>query len=624
MPETPSTPPEITPSHIPADLATVQHLLNQSQPQAAQAALRSVLQQRPDDALAHVFAALAARMGQQFAQGRAEVEHALGLNPKFFPAWIELARLERATGRLDAAAQAYRQAHELLPQAVDGLQEWHAVLYDTRRYAEALPVIALLAERRPDDVAAQLHLASTLQQLDRHAEAAPIYEPLLAHAPQFPLLLNNYAAALMNTGRESEALPIFQQEVAARPDNTLARVNLAALLRTSFDIDAAQEQLRTACAQLPNYAIARNNLGLLLKEYQQWDEAETCFRHALALDADYAGARWNLAMQRLLRGDFAEGWPLHEARWNGAPELRNRRQALSRPRWQGEPLEGKTLLVWTEQGAGDILQFVRYLPRLAALVHAQDGRLLLSAFKPLKPLLDCSFKGVLDAPVIDDTLPPPHFDCHCPLLSLPLHLGLGADDMAVPVPYLKPTPARVTHWKKQLADDHQDRQLRVGLAWSGSLTHQRNPLRAVGIEAYTRFADVPGVSFYNLQFGAAADVAKAREAGLPLIDLTPEMGDFNDSAAFMTQLDLVISVCTSTAHLAGALGKPCWVPLDVNPHWVWMLDREDSPWYPHTRLFRQPAYRQWEPVLQRLHAALREWAGAPRPAARPAPKPRQG
>lgn len=605
MPETPATPLEITPSHIPADLATVQHLLNQSQPQAAQAALRSVLQQRPGDALVHVFAALATRIGQQFTQSRAEVEHALGLNPKFFPAWIELARLERATGRLDAAAQAYRQAHELLPQAVDGLQEWHAVLYDTRRYAEALPVIARLAEQQPNDVAVQLHLASTLQQLDRHTEAAAIYEPLLGHAPQFPLLLNNYAAALMNTGREGEALPIFRQEVAARPDNALARVNLASLLKNRFDIDGAQEQLRTACAQLPNYAIARNNLGLLLKEYQQWDEAEACFRQALALDADYAGARWNLAMQRLLRGDFAEGWPLHETRWNGAPELRNRRQALSRPRWQGEPLQGKTLLVWTEQGAGDILQFVRYLPRLAKRVHEQGGRLLLSAFKPLKPLLDCSFKGVLDAPVIDDATPPPDFDCHCPLLSLPLHLGLGADDMAVPAPYLKPTPSRVTHWKKQLA---KDQQLRVGLAWSGSLTHQRNPLRAVGIEAYTRFADVPGASFYNLQFNAAADVAKAREAGLQLIDLTPEMTDFNDSAAFISQLDLVISVCTSTAHLAGALGKPCWVPLDVNPHWVWMLEREDSPWYPHTRLFRQSAYHQWEPVLQRLHEALRDWS----------------
>ena len=608
MPETPATPLEITPSHIPTDLATVQHLLNQSQPQAAQAALRSVLQQRPDDALAHVFAALAARMGQQFAQSRAEIEHALGLNPKFFPAWIELARLERAVSKLDASAQAYKQAHELLPQAVDGLQEWYSVLYDCRRYPEALAVIARLAEYQPGDVAAQLHLASTLQQLERHAEATPIYEPLLAHAPTFPLLQNNYAAPLMNPGRQDEALPILQQEVAARPDNALARVNLATLLKNRFDIDAAQEQLRIACAQAPHYAIARNNLGLLLKEYQQWDEAEACFRQALALDADYAGARWNLAMQRLLRGDFAEGWPLHEARWNGAPELRNRRQELSRPRWQGEPLQGKTLLVWTEQGAGDILQFVRYLPRLAALVHAQGGRLLLSAFKPLKPLLDCSFKGMLDAPVIDDALPPPDFDCHCPLLSLPLHLGLGADDMAVPVPYLKPTPARVAHWKKQLAED---RQLRVGLAWSGSLTHQRNPLRAVGIEAYTRFADVPGVSFYNLQFGAATDVAKAREAGLPLNDLTPQMQDFNDSAAFVSQLDLVISVCTSTAHLAGALGKPCWVPLDVNPHWVWMVGREDSPWYPHTRLFRQPVYRQWEPVLQRLHAALRDWAAKP-------------
>ncbi len=617
MPETPSTPLEITPSRLPEDLAAVQQLVNQAQPQAAQAALRSVLLQRPDDALVRVFAALVARMGQQFDQSRTEVEHALKLNPRFFPAWIERARLERVTGRIDAAVQAFAQAHALLPDAVDGLLEWHGALYDARRYAESLPVIALLAERRPADVAAQLYLASTLQQLGRHAEAAALYEPLLAQAPQFPLMLNNYAAALMNTGRQSEALPIFQQEVAARPDNTLARVNLATLLRERFDIDAAQEQLRIASAQAPRYPIVHNNLGLLLKEYQQWDEAEACFRRALSLDDNYFGARWNLAMQRLLRGDFAEGWPLHEARWVGAPELRHQPNELPKPRWRGEPLEGKTLMVWSEQGAGDILQFVRYLPRLAGQVHAQGGRLLLSASKALQPLLDASFKGVLDAPVLDDSEPLPlaDFDCHCPLLSLPLHLGVGAGDLTVPVPYLKPTTTRMTHWKKQLAEDHQ---LRVGLAWSGSLTHQRNPLRAVGIEAYTRFADVAGVSFYNLQFNAAADVAKAREAGLPLTDLTPEMSDFNDSAAFMSQLDLVISVCTSTAHLAGALGKPCWVPLDVNPHWVWLLEREDSPWYPQTRLFRQPAYRQWEPVLQHLHAALRDWAGEAGHSAKPA------
>jgi hypothetical protein len=220
---------------------------------------------------------------------------------------------------------------------------------------------------------------------------------------------------------------------------------------------------------------------------------------------------------------------------------------------------------------------------------------------------------LLDGPVFDDRKASAPFDCHCPLLSLPLHLGLGADDMAVPVPYLQPESRRVGHWKNRLAGD---RNLRVGLAWSGSLTHQRNPLRAVGARAYTRFADVPGLSFYNLQFGAAAEVAQAREAGLKLADLTPEMEDFNDSAAFITQLDLVISVCTSTAHLAGALGVPCWVPLDVNPHWVWLLEREDSPWYPRTRLFRQRRYLEWEPVLQNLHEALRQWAQGTRPQTR--------
>lgn len=613
MPDIPAPPPEITPSHIPDDLAAVQRLLDQSRLEDARAALQSVLRQRPDDALVRVFSALLARMAQQFAQSRAEVEHALKLKPQFFPAWIELARLQRATGRLAEASEAYRRAHDLLPQANDGLLEWHALLYDTGRHAESLPVIELLAGRQPDDVAVSLHRASTLQHLERHAEAAAIYEPLLAHAPQFPLLRNNYAAALMNTGRQDEALDIFEREVADHPGNALARVNLAALLRMRFDLEGAEAQLRQACALAPGYAIAHNNLGLLLKEYQRWAEAEACFRHALALDAGYAGARWNLAMHRLLLGDFTEGWPLHEARWAGAPELRTLASEIPHPRWQGEPLRGRTLLVWGEQGAGDILQFARYLPRLAERVHAEGGRLLVCAYQPLQSLLNRSFRGLLDGPVFDDRKASAPFDCHCPLLSLPLHLGLGAGDMAMPAPYLRPESRRIEHWKKRLAGD---RKLRVGLAWSGSLTHQRNPLRAVGVDAYTRFADVPGLSFYSLQFGAADDVEQARAAGLKLTDLTPEMEDFNDSAAFVTQLDLVISVCTSTAHLAGALGVPCWMPLDVNPHWVWLLEREDSPWYPRTRLFRQQRYREWEPVLQNLHAALRQWAQGTLPQAR--------
>jgi tetratricopeptide (TPR) repeat protein len=613
MPDTPAPPLEITPGHIPEDLAAVQSLLDQSQLEDAHTALQGVLRRRPDDALARVFSALLARIKQQFAQSRAEAEHALTLNPQFFPAWIELARLERATGRPGEAIEAYRRAHELLPQAIDGLLEWHTLLYEGARYAESLQVIEWLAERLPDDVAVKLHRASNLQQFERHAEAAAIYEPLLAHAPQFPLLRNNYAAALMNTGRQDEAQAIFEQEVAARPGNALAHVNLAAMLRMRFDLAGAESALRKACALTPDYAIAHNNLGLLLKECQRWEEAEACFRRALALDPGYAGARWNLAMHRLLLGDFTEGWPLHEARWAGAPELRTLVSQIPHPRWQGEPLRGRTLLVWGEQGAGDILQFARYLPRLAERVHGEGGRLLVCASRPLQSLLDRSFRDVLDGPVFDDRKASAPFDCHCPLLSLPLHLGLGAGDMAVPVPYLRPGSARVDHWKKRLAGDQK---LRVGLAWSGSLTHQRNPLRAVGVDAYTRFADVPGLSFYSLQFGAADGVAPARAAGLKLADLTPEMEDFNDSAAFITQLDLVISVCTSTAHLAGALGVPCWVPLDVNPHWAWLLEREDSPWYPRTRLFRQRRYREWEPVLQDLHAALRQWAQGTQPQAR--------
>ncbi|WP_415868219.1 glycosyltransferase family 9 protein, partial [Burkholderia ubonensis] len=204
-----------------------------------------------------------------------------------------------------------------------------------------------------------------------------------------------------------------------------------------------------------------------------------------------------------------------------------------------------------------------------------------------------------------DALPP--FDYEVPLISLPLMLGTGDATLASSVPYLRADPRARDAWRARLAGETRPK---VGLVWTGSAGHQRNPFRRVGIERYVdAFREIGGVAFYSLQPGEEADVAAARAAGLPIADHTAELKSFDDTAAFIGALDLVITVCTSVAHLAGALGAPTWVLLDVNPHWPWLLERRDSPWYPSATLYRQPAFGQWEPVMDEVAGDLRRLAG---------------
>ncbi|KVO22040.1 hypothetical protein WJ74_35930, partial [Burkholderia ubonensis] len=358
----------------------------------------------------------------------------------------------------------------------------------------------------------------------------------------------------------------------------------------------------------PDNALAMNNVALAMKEAQRWDDAERHAARACELAPGDASHRFNLAIVHLVRGDYAAGWREHEARWDGSGELRGRLPALPGPRWRGEPLAGKTLLVWGEQGMGDVLQFCRFIAPLAERVHREGGRLAWNTFPQMGALMQRSLGAHADAFGAGggvDALPP--FDYEVPLISLPLMLGTGDATLASSVPYLRADPRARDAWRARLAGETRPK---VGLVWTGSAGHQRNPFRRVGIERYVdAFRGIDGVAFHSLQPGAEADVAAARAAGLPIADHTAELKSFDDTAAFIGALDLVITVCTSVAHLAGALGAPTWVLLDVNPHWPWLLERRDSPWYPSATLYRQPAFGQWEPVMDEVAGALRRLAG---------------
>jgi len=506
----------------------------------------------------------------------------------------------------------------LLALGDDALVGIAAEVKDPAKAHAALRIALAAARLAPARAAAQFAAGLALQFANRHADAVEPYRRALAIDQTFPNLRNNLAISLMLINSErSEIDWLLEEAVAADPNDSRAWVNLALLRPTDIDLARPHDAARRAVALAPHDPLALNNYAMVCKEAQDWDEAERMARAACEYAPNGASSRFNLAILRLLRGGYAEGWAGHELRWQGSRELAAGRPAFPKPQWRGEPLAGRTLLLWGEQGMGDLLQFARYVPMLAERVHREGGKLVWNSFPQMGALLSRSLGAHCDlycagGPV--EALPP--YDCEVSLLSLPYLFETREDTIPGPAAYLAPDPARAAHWRERLAAAAGPRGLKVGLAWTRSLPHQRNPFRRVGLERFAQaFAGLHAdVAFYSLQPGAQADVDAARAAGFEIADYSAEWPDFDETAAFVDGLDLVISVCTSAAHLAGALGKRAWVLLDVNPHWVWQLDRRDSPWYPNTTLYRQKQFRDWQPVLDAVSADLAGLARAHREA----------
>ncbi|WP_109118917.1 tetratricopeptide repeat-containing glycosyltransferase family protein [Azospirillum sp. TSO22-1] len=522
---------------------------------------------------------------------------------------ILLALGHHRAGRFDDARRVCRVCLAFDPANPDALQVLALTAGGLGRWEEAGAML-----RRAiavNGALAPLHnsLGNALQRLRRFPDAEACYRRAVALDPGFAEALYNRGITLWEQGRLAAAVRDYRRALTARPDYTKAYNNLGNALSNLERGAEAQTAYRAALALVPGSEEVLLNLGALAARGGRDDEAEALFRRALAANPGFAEAHTELGMLRLAKGSFRDGfaefeWRRREAVWRSqAPQL------PGKP-WAGEPLDGRTILLHAEQGFGDTIQFCRFAPRLRQL----GARVLLLCPKPLRRLLD-SLPGIDGVVAAGEPLPA--FDVHLPLLSLPAALGTTLETIPAGIPYLQPDPAAAAAWRQRLGA-HEG--LKVGLVWAGaarrhdiaaSLVDRR---RSLDLAQLRPLAGVKGVRFVSLQVGEAAAQAGGWPADSALIDPTAGVGDFADTAAVVANLDLVISVDTAVAHLAGALGRPVWLLSRFDGCWRWLRGRADSPWYPTLRVFRQPSPGDWPAVVRRVAAELESrTAGGIRP-----------
>lgn len=393
-----------------------------------------------------------------------------------------------------------------------------------------------------------------------------------------------YGKPGFNPRRVRERLAVFTESIAHNERG----VALAREGRSNEAVAAYSQATKLR----PDFAQAHTNNGRALTDLGRIDESIAAHRRAVAHWPDDSIAHFGLADALLMAGEYTEGLTEYEWRWKGTAPVFKRK--FAEPRWSGEYLNGRTLLIHAEQGFGDAIQFVRFAPELARF----NGRVLLEAPRALVPLLH-SAPGFEDVVAADDPLP--NFDAQIPLMSLPHVLGTRLDTIPTRTPYLQSDPVRTSVWRERLSPYGG---LKVGVVWAGNPEHTHDHWRSIQASKLLPHLTMPGVQLFGLQVGMRAGDREVVDATPGMIDLSPQLSDFANSAAAVDALDLVISVDTSVAHLAGAIGVPVWTLIPFSLDWRWMLGREDSPWYPTMRLFRQSRPGDWTTVLERVGTAI--------------------
>jgi Flp pilus assembly protein TadD len=490
----------------------------------------------------------------------------------------------------------------------DALHLLGATAYKDGQYDEAIELIhRAIAQNRH---VPQFHntLGVVLRAAGRNEEALGAYRQAITLDSEYARAHHNMGNIFLSQGRYEAAVEKYNRVIALDPESVETYNSVAVALHYLGEYAAAIQRCNEVLSLKPDYAQAYNTLASVLMKKGLYAEAIASYKHALQLKPDYAEAHCNLGMAFLLTGRFEEGWAEYTWRLktHKAPPLRH----TATPCWDGTQFVGNRLLVHHEQGFGDNIQFIRYLP----MVKRLGGTVICEMLRPLVGLFT-GFPGIDElVEASSATAPAADFDFHVPLLELPRIFGTALETIPADVPYLRADPVKAQPWRARFSRD----ELNVGIVWAGHPSHPEDRTRSCHLQDFMQLSNIPGVRLFGLQKGDAAAQVKDLASGTGPENLGEKLDDFAQTAAAIENLDLVISVDTAVLHLAGAMAKPVWGILAFTPDWRWMLDRQDSPWYPTMKLFRQRQHGDWDDVFKRVSEELKmlvatKKATAPRP-----------
>lgn len=578
-------------------------LSRHGRPDEAIALYRQILESRPDFSEAHNNLGNALGRVGLTQEAVSSYREAIRHRPHYPEAQNNLGIALARQGKVNEAATHFEEALRQRPEYPEAHNNLGNASRTLGRLDQAVACYRKALAQRPAYPEAQNNLGNALAEQGKLEEAVACYQEALRLKPSYAEAHNNLGNTLSRSGQTAEAVEYYRRALRLNPDYAEAYNNLGNALTEEGGLAEAVACYREALRLKPDYAEAQNNLGITLGKQRKYGESGDCFREALRLNPEYADAHLNRALSWLQSGQFEQGWVEYEWRWRARNAAR---PDFAQPAWNGEPLHGKPILLYVEQGLGDTFQFIRYAP----LVKRRGGFVILECQPQLAPLLS-RCQGI-DRLVAKGS-PAPEFQSHCALLSLPAALRTTLTTIPSEVPYLFADPSLINRWRRRLAglDGYQ-----IGINWQGNPQYKGDRHRSIRLEHFAALAELPGVRLISLQKGLGSEQLEECRDRFEVTELNEPIdesaGAFMDTAAILMNLDLFITSDTAVAHLAGGLGVPTWLALSWTADWRWLDRRADSPWYPTLRLFRQGEPGDWNSVFRQMADELRPTLESPR------------
>ncbi|MGD0960811.1 MAG: tetratricopeptide repeat protein [Methylomonas sp.] len=518
-------------------------------------------------------------------------DKAIALNPNFAQAHCNRGNALKELKAFDAAISSYDQAIALAPDYAEAYYGRAMALYGLKQYEKAIVFFDKAIALKPDYAVACFNCGMAYKELDRFDKVLAYFDRAIAANPDYAEAWSNRGLALQELKLLDAAIGSFQKALELNPDYSEAYSNQGNCLQLLGRYTEAISYYKKAIALNPDFAPAYCNLGNALRELKSFDAALADYDRAIAMKPGFIDAYWNKALLLLLMGDYWQGWRFYEWRFKlEKPKIELREYA--KPRFIDQAINNKTVFLYAEQGLGDTLQFCRY----AKLLAGQGAAVILEVPSPLVSLIATLDTGVK---IIPPDTGISEFDYHGPLLSLPYVLNAKVYSIPMEKAYLTADATKSLNWAQRLGEKSEKKRLRIGLAWSGSTLHTNNKFRSIPLTLFEKLLELP-FEFHSLQKEVQPDDTDYFRKLDNLTSHHALLHDFSETAALIWQMDLIIAVDTSVAHLAGALGKPVWILLPHIPDFRWLLERTDTPWYASARLYRQDASRDWRTVIAKV------------------------